>query len=200
MKAKLSKTMTVADFDNGYWYATELADFADSIGIPSAKKLRKDELERALKRFLATGKITTPTKRALTKKGVKDVDRGLRLDLRIENYTSNAETKDFVVREAKKIAPGVKERSGTRYRLNRWREEQLTKGVAITYRDLVKQYVALNSSEEPFARIPHGRYINFLADFLASERGATRRDAIAAWKQLKKMDVPKDYRSWKEHR
>ena len=190
--------MSFAQFENGYWYAKELKEFGEAIGIPSANKLRKDELERAIRVFLNTGKIESPTKRALSKSGVKDVDHGLSLDLRVVHYTSNKETKDFIVREAKKMAPSLKRRSGARYRLNRWREEKLTAGAKITYRDLVKQYVALNQSDEPFARIPHGRYINFVADFLTKEKGATREDAIKAWGQLKKMDIPKDYGSWRK--
>jgi hypothetical protein len=35
--------MTSPQFDNGYWYATELKDFAETIGIPFASKLRKDD-------------------------------------------------------------------------------------------------------------------------------------------------------------
>lgn len=83
-----------------------------------------------------------------------------------------------------------------RYRLNRWREEQLAKGAKLTYRNLVNEYVRLNQTKKPFARIPHGRYINFVSDFLAAEKGATRQRAVKAWKQLKTLDVPKDYRSW----
>ncbi|PYS70150.1 MAG: hypothetical protein DMF69_14510, partial [Acidobacteria bacterium] len=49
--------------------------------------------------------------------------------------------------------------------------------------------------EGSFAKIPHPRYINFLAEFLANEN-ATREEGIKAWKQLKKMDVPKTYRDW----
>jgi SAP domain-containing protein len=199
-KIELSKTMTIVEFDNGYWYATELAEFADSIGVPSAKKLRKDELEKAIKAFLRTGKVAIPTKRNLRAAGVRDVDMGLSLDLPVVRYTNDAATKDFIVREAQRIAPRLKERSGVRYRLNRWREEQLTKGIAITYADLVAEYVRLNRSEEPFARIPHGRYINFLAEFLAGEKDATRSDAIEAWEKLKELDIPKNYRAWKRSR
>jgi SAP domain-containing protein len=199
-RAKLSPEMTVDEFDRGYWYATELKEFADRIGVPSAAKLRKDELEKAIKAFLATGKITRPTKRALSTSGEKDVDKGLRLGLRIVRYTNDRETKDFLEREALKMAPGLRRRSGARYRLNRWREEQLTKGVPITYRDLVREYVALSQREEPFARIPHGRYINFVSDFLRGEKGATREGAARAWKELKKLDVPKEYGAWVKYR
>src|SRR3989442_877148 len=60
---RLSKSMSAAQFDNGYWYATELKAFADAIGIPSANTLRKDELEKAIKHFLRTGTIRSPIKK-----------------------------------------------------------------------------------------------------------------------------------------
>src|SRR5438094_10337402 len=106
MKPKLSKTMTLEQSEIGYWYATEIKEFADQIGIPSANKLRKDELEKAIKFFLQTGKIKLPTKRSLSKSGPKDLEKGLSLDLLVINYTSNKQTKAFIMREAQKMAPG----------------------------------------------------------------------------------------------
>jgi hypothetical protein len=197
-KSRLSRNMTVAEFDNGYWYATEIKDFAEEIGIPHSNKLRKDELEKSIKLFLQTGRIELPTKRSLTRSGMKDLVRGLDVRLPVINYTSNRETKEFIAREAQKIAPGLKKKSGTRYRLNRWREEQLTNGNKITYGDLVKEYVRLNQVEEPFKQIRIACYINFLSDFLKAEKLATRTDALAAWKELKRMNVPKTYRDWKK--
>lgn len=189
--------MTLTQFDNGYWYAAELKEFAETIGIPFANKLRKDELETAIKHFLKTGKIKScPTKRSLSTQGAKDVELGLSLDLPVVVYTNDKETKAFHDREAHKLAPGLKRKTGARYRLNRWREEQVVKGVKLTYGDLVKEYVRLNQTEEPFAQIPHGRYINFVSDFLAAEKGATREQAMKAWEQLKTLDIPKNYRSW----
>lgn len=188
--------MTQAQFDNGYWYATELKEFAETIGIPSASKLRKDELEKAIKIFLETGKIKSPTRRSLSTSGTKDVERGLSLDLPLVVYTNDKETKAFLDREAQRLAPGLKRKSGARYRLNRWREEQLIKGVKLTYGDLVREYVRLNQTRDRFAQIPHGRYINFISDFMAAERVATRKQATRAWEELKTLDVPKNYRSW----
>ncbi len=187
--------MTVRDFENGYWYLDQLKNFAVRIGIPAAKKLRKDELEKAIVAFLRTGRAALPTKRSLRKTGLKDVERGLNLKLRIENYTSNRETKHFIVEQARRMAPDVRERSGVWYRLNRWREEQITNGEHPTYGDLIRRYIALNKMQR-FERIPHGRYINFVADFLEADRRTTRADAIAAWTELKKLDIPKDYVSW----
>ena len=188
--------MTEEQFDNGYWYAAELKEFAQRIGIPSANKLRKDEIERAIRLFLETGKIKSPTRRNLSNSGTRDVERGLRLDLPVVVYTNDKETKDFLEQESQKLAPGLKRKSGARYRLNRWREAQLVKGVKLTYRNLVEEYVRLNQTTKPFVHIPHGRYVNFVADFLAAEKGANREQAIREWKKLKTLDVPKDYRSW----
>jgi len=199
-KGKLSQSMSLTEFEHGYWYATEMKRFADSLGIPSASKLRKDELEKAITTYLRTGKIQTPTKRKLTKESVKDIELGLSLELPIVNYTSNKITKTFIEKEAAKIVPTLKKKSGARYRLNRWREEQLTSGVPITYRDLVKRYVELNQVEGSFEKIPHVRYINFLAEFLAKEKSATREQGIAAWKQIKKLDLPNTYAAWKRSR
>ena len=190
--------MTLTQFDNGYWYATELKTFAETIGFPSAGKLRKDELEKAIRLFLKTGEIKNPAKRNLSMSGIKDIQRGLRLDLPVVVYTNDKETKDFLEREAQKLARGLKRKSGVRYRLNRWREERLIKGVKLTYGDLVKEYIRLNQTKKPFAQIPHGRYINFMSDFLGVEKGATREQAMKAWRKLKTLDVPKNYRSWVE--
>lgn len=196
---KLSSTMTVEQFENGYWYATEVRAFAKEIGIPGAGKLRKDELEKAIISFLNTGKIENPAQRSLDRSGTRDLEKGLSLDLPVVSYTSNKETKDFIVSEALKLEPGLKRRSGARYRLNRWREEQLTKGAPITYNDIVMKYIELNKSEEPFAQAPTGRYINFLSDFLKNEKGATREEAIEAWKEIKKLYRAKTYEAWKKH-
>src|SRR5204863_7943201 len=171
---KLSPSMTQAQFDNGYWYATEIKAFAKALGIPSASRLRKDELEKAIKVFLKAGKIESPTKRSLSTSEIKDVEQGLSLGLPVAVYTNDKETKDFLEREAQKLVPGLKRKSGARYRLNRWREEQLANGVKITYGELVKEYVRLNLTKEPFAQIPIDCYVNFMSDFLAGGRDATR--------------------------
>ena len=195
MAKALSPTMTLRDFENGYWYLEQLKTFAERIGIPAANRLRKDELEKAIVAFLRTGKAALPTKRSLRKTGVKDVVRGLTLKRRIEHYTSNHETKGFIVEQARLMAPEVREKSGVWYRLNRWREEQITSARHPTYGDLVRQYIALNKKER-FQKIPHGRYINFVSAFLAADKKATRAEALAAWTELKQLDVSKDYASW----
>ncbi len=193
--AALSPMMTLRDFENGYWYLDQLKEFAARLGIHGSRNLRKDELEKAVVAFLRTGSVTLPTARTLRKVGVKDVARGLSLRLRIEHYTSNRETKDFIVKQARKMALDVRQNSGVWYRLNRWREARIVSGRRPTYGDLVRQYIVLNRMPR-FERVPHVPYINFIADFLQADDNARREDAIAAWKELKQLDVPKDHASW----
>jgi hypothetical protein len=199
-KIKLTKHITRAQFDNGYWYADEIKAFAKELGIANSSKLRKDELEKMVGEFIRTGKVSSSIRSNISRSGVKDYELGLKPGLRIVNYTSNKQTKQFLEKEALKIRPGLKKKSGARYRLNRWREEQLSQGKKITYADLIDEYIRLNESKAPFEKIPHGRYINFITEYLKKEPGATREKAIKAWKKLKTLDVSKEYKSWKKGR
>lgn len=160
-KSKLSKSMTVEQFDNGYWYAIEIKAFAHEIGIPLSSKLRKVELEELIKHFLRTGKVRRSTRKTLPGSRPRDIEKGLNLKLPVVIYTSNKETKEFLVTEALKIAPNLKRKSGARYRLNRWREEQTDKGIKITYEDLVKQYIKLNQTGGPLSSGSLGQIYQF---------------------------------------
>jgi hypothetical protein len=187
--------MTITQFDHGYWYEVELKQFARELGFRSSA-LRKDELEGAIRGFLRTGAIVQPARKKTSTSTAKDVERGLHLDLAVVRYTNDSETKQFLEQEARKLVPGLRRRSGARYRLNRWREAQILNGVRLRYRDLVNEYVRLNQSTDRFPQIPHGRYINFMSDFLAAQNGATKEEAIKAWARLKRMNVPKTYAAW----
>lgn len=197
--SQLKKDMTEQAFDNGYWYADEIKAFAKQIGISNSAKLRKDELEPLIKFYLRTGKIKNSNRKNVVKTGIKDTDIGLTTSLIINHYTNNEQTKNFIIAEAQKIVPGLTIKSGIWYRINRWRDEQTTNGKKITYGDLIKQFVKLNETEK-FEKMAVTRYINFLSDYLANEKGATRQQAINEWKKLKTMDIKKDYKSWKQNK
>lgn len=107
--------MTEKEFENGYWYASELKEFARQIGIAHASKLRKDEIEKSIRHYLKTKKVKLLTKRELNKSGAKDIEIGLTLELPVENYTDNKITKEFIISEAKKIFPCIKEKPGSKY-------------------------------------------------------------------------------------
>ncbi len=193
--------MTIEEFDNGYWYATKLKAFARSIGIRGASRVRKDQLESVVRAMLSGKRAPVVVVGAGGAKNiVRDTARPLTTARRIVRYTNDKVTKDFLQRQARQLEPNVRFRSGARYRLNRWREEQLAAGVAITYGDLVREYVRLCGSDEPFARMPHGRYVNFVSDFYSYDPTATRGEIIAAWHELKSMDCPKTFSEWQKRR
>lgn len=194
---RLSPSLSVDDFDRGYWYATELTRFATRFGIPRAANLRKDELERAIRTFLASGRIRRSAGRPESRPGTRDVERGLTMARRVVVYTSDNTTKAFLEAQARRIDPAFVRRSGARYRLNRWRERQMARHRKITYGDLVKAYVRLCGSPKAFARVPHARYINFVSDFRGAHPGATFGGAVRAWHTVRRLPVPKTYRAWR---
>lgn len=190
--------MTLTEFEHGYWYASELKSFASKIGIPRASQLRKEELEASIRGLLSSGELVPPRRSVKPAEPVKDVERGLSLKLPVLTYTNDSETKDFLERESRKLSPEHKQRSGSRYRLNRWRGQQIASGVKITYGDLVREYVRLNRPDLAHERAPLACYINFLSDFFAAEKGAVRADGLRAWAEVKKLDGPKTYQAWKQ--
>jgi hypothetical protein len=104
------------------------------------------------------------------------------------------------VREASKLVPGFRRAPGTRYPLNRWREEQISSGRRITYGDLVRQAIRLNETKRGPLRLEHGRYVNFISDFAAANKTSSHADAVKAWKEIKAMDAPKTYDAWAKAR
>lgn len=199
-RIKLAKNITEKEFDNGYWYADEIKAFAKQIGIANSAKLRKDELEPLIKFYLRTEKIKNSDRQNVVKTGIKDTDIGLTASLSINHYTNNDQTKNFILAEAQKSVPNLAIKSGVWYRINRWRDEQATAEKKITYGDLIDQFVTLNQTDGKFKKVAVTRYINFLSDYLANEKGATRQQAINEWKKLKTMDIKKDYKSWKQNK
>ncbi len=156
-------------------------------------------MELLIKHFLRSGEVRRATRKNILKRGRKDLEIGLRSSLRIVHYTSNKRTKSFITREAFKRSPGLIIRSGVWYRLNRWRDDQITKGRPITYGNLVTEFIRLNQPGVKFKKGKSGRYINFLSEFLAKEKGS-RIQALKEWRRLKAMPVEKTYRAWKVSR
>jgi hypothetical protein len=159
--------------------------------------MRKNELEAAIASYLSTGRYSGLRRPRVPLAVPPDVDRGLRPGLLVRRYTNNAETKQFLEAQARRLSPAHKQRSGARYRLNRWREQQMTAGKTITYRDLVVEYVRLCQPDVAFARVTGDYYVYFVADFLRSEPNATRAAAIRAWHEVKRLKLPKSYQAWK---
>ena len=194
MKYKLHKNITFEEFENGYWYASELKEFIKEIGIKNYNKLRKDEIEKIIVEYIMYRKISTIEKNQKNKIITNDV---LGLNNFVVNYKNNKETKDFLINESLKQNPNFKIKSGSSYWLNRWRENEIKNGIKIKYKDLIKEYTRLNSFEGKLPQIPSTKMNNFIMDYLQHEKGKKRKDAMDEWEKLKTLNMPKDYKSWK---
>ena len=188
--------MTIKEFENKYWYMSELKKLAKSLKIPFGSKIRKDQLEEIIVQFLRTG--TESIKNNFHSKSLNtDI---LENNSYVENFRNKKETWEFINTEMDRRVRGLKPKSGVKYWLNRWIENKLSNGEKITYNDVVCEYIYLNKTEGKLLQIPSCKFNNFISDYLANEKNATREDALEAWKKLKDMKIKKDYITWKKNK
>ena len=185
--------MTIKEFENKYWYMSELKELAKSLKIPFDSKTRKDQLEEMIFQFLQTGIVSKKNSSKIKSCNVDILD----LNSFVDDFRNTKETWKFINTEMDKRAPGLKIKSGAKYWLNRWIENKLSHGEKITYNDVICEYIRLNKTEGKLPQIPSCKFNNFISDYLANEKNATREDALKAWNKLKNMKAKKDYRTWK---
>jgi hypothetical protein len=59
----------------------------------------------------------------------------------------------------------------------------------------------LNATKTGPLRIEHGRYVNFVSDFMGANPGARHAAVVRAWHEIKKVDdAPKTYAAWEKAR
>ncbi|MCY3843854.1 MAG: SAP domain-containing protein [Acidobacteria bacterium] len=193
--AKLRPSMSVEEFDGGYFYATELKAFARQLGIAVGRR-RKLELEALIRDFLRTGVVPVPTPESCRRSGAGR-DR-LAAGTLVRNYVDDRATKDFLRGLVRARAPSLKDKSGQWYWLNDWRRRQIQTGRRITYEDLGTRLLELLRTEGRLPRIPAARFNNFITDFRAdpANEGKSRADAVAAWEHIKSVPGPKTYAAY----
>ena len=187
--------MTIKEFENKYWYMSELKELAKSLKIPFDSKIRKEQLEEMISQFLQTGIVSKKNSSKIKSCNVDILD----LNSFVDNFRNTKETWKFINTEMDKRAPGLKIKSGAKYWLNRWIENKLSHGEKITYNDVICEYIRLNKTEGKLPQIPSCKFNNFISDYLANEKDATREAALEAWKKLKDMKIKKDYITWKKN-
>ncbi|MDE2778871.1 MAG: SAP domain-containing protein [Chloroflexota bacterium] len=192
---KLRPSMSVEEFEDGYFYAAELKAFARQLGIAVGRR-RKPELEALIREFLRTGTVP-PANPEPDRRSGKSRDR-LAPETIVRDYVDNRRTKDFLRDLVHARVPQLKDKSGQWYRLNEWRRSQLRAGQSFTYADLANRLLELMRWEGPFPRIPAGRFNNFVTDFFADpgNKGKTRAEAVAAWEHIKSLPGPKTYQAY----
>ena len=184
------------EFENKYWYMSELRALAKSLEIPFDSKIRKDQLEKMIIQFLETG---TVNKENSFRSKSQNVDI-LNNNSYVENFRNNRKTWEFIHSEMDSRFHGLKQKSGAKYWLNRWIENKLSNSEKITYDDVVCEYIRLNKTEGKLPQIPSCKFNNFISDYLANEKNGTREEALKAWNELKGMKIKKDYIEWKKNK
>ena len=187
--------MTIKEFENKYWYMSELKALAKSLEIPFDSRTRKDQLEDMIIQFLEIGTVNKKNSFRIKNRNIDILNN----HSYVKNFRNKKETWEFINSEMDKRVPGLKPKSGAKYWLNRWIENKLSNGEKITYNDVIGEYIRLNKTEEKLPQIPSCKFNNFISDYLANEKNATRKDALEAWTMLKDMKVKKDYITWKKH-
>ena len=193
--AKLHASMSVEEFDDGYFYAAELKTFARQLGIAVGRR-RKLELEALIRDFLRTG--TAPlTKPVPGRRSGESRDR-LAAETIVRAYVDDRRTKAFLRDFVHARVPELRDKSGQWYWLNEWRRTQLQSGQRITYADLGNRLFELMRSEGRLPRIPAARFNNFITDFWTdpANKGKSRADAVAAWERIKSVPGPKTYEAY----
>ena len=188
----LHREMSVEEFDNGYFYAAELKDFARDLGI-TVGNFRKFELEKLIREFLETGKVPD-RKPVLPRKAGKARDV-LKADTTVTNYVGDKKTKAFLLELVYAEAPGLHQKSGQWYWLNDWRRKRQEAQECFTYSDLAGHLRTLMQTKGRLPRIPSARMNNFVTDFMAdpANAGISRKEVLNAWNWLKAQPGPNTY-------
>lgn len=193
--AKLHASMSVKEFDDGYFYATELKTFARELGIAVGRR-RKLELEALIRDFLRTGTVTPANPEPHQRPGgQRDT---LAAESTVRAYVDDRRTKTFLRALVHARDPALRDKSGQWYWLNDWRRAQLQAGRRITYADLANRLLELMCSEGRLPRIPAARFNNFVTDYWTdpANKGNSRADAVAAWERIKAAPGPKTYEAY----
>ena len=198
-ETKLSKTMTVKQFDAAYFYASELKAFAREIGIVTGN-FRKIELEELIKEFLSTGVV--PARKPTLPRKNRNVRDELDEHATVVNYVGDKTTKRFLLDLIQERNPTAKDKSGQWYWLNDWRRKKQEGREPFTYGDVADKLLSLMETEGRLPPIPSARMNNFATEYQADPRnsGATRTQILAAWENLKATPGPKTYEQYKKLR
>ncbi len=192
---KLRPSMSVEEFEDGYFYAAELKGFARQLGIPVGRR-HKLELEALIRDFLRTGIV--PSAESVPHRRSGEKRDKLAPESIVRNYVDDMRTKNFLRDLIHVRAPSLKDKSGQWYWLNDWRRKQLQSAKRITYADLANRLLELARTEGRLPRIPSARFNNFITDFRADpvNKRKSRAEAVAAWECIKSVPGPKTYQAY----
>jgi hypothetical protein len=191
MKRTLTDQTSLEDFHNHYWYLADLVDFCRRYELdPSG---RKDELARRVETFLKTGRRTpkAPTK---TSRRSDRQDGPITLDAPVtQAFKCDAATRAF-------FQSVIGEHFHFTADLQKFRRDHQSKGIGLTYGDLVREWVAEFERRKDKAYKPRiertWQYNQFVRDFMGDKprnSGKSIRDAAQVWNRIRDHEGPHTY-------
>ncbi|RDW18987.1 DUF6434 domain-containing protein [Oceanobacillus chungangensis] len=185
MRPNLTKNISIDKFKDFYWLKEELQSFCRENGISASGS--KLEIADRIEAFLLTGEIKKPSRKA-ARSGKAEKQIELSLDTVItENHRCSQEVRAFL----KSVIP--------RFHFSTYIQDYFKNNAGKTYRDAVNAwYEEEERKKNPTYKkkiAPQFEYNQFIRDFFAvpKNKGKNRKEAIAAWNEIKLLPGSNKY-------
>lgn len=184
----LTITTDPKTFQKYYWEKKELIHFCRANNLPAQGE--KSDLAERIEKFLRTGEIKKV--QARRKVGSWDSDKGITKETRVVNYKNDTKTRLF-----------FEAMIGPKFRFNAYlrqfsKAENIEKN--LTYGDLVEGWLEAEAkkknSQHNTAIDQQFQFNQFQRDFYFHEKGKSRAECMAAWKLVRSVAGPADYKHY----
>jgi hypothetical protein len=185
LRPNLTKDISLQSFKDFYWLKEELQTFCRENGLsPSGSKI---EISNRIETFLRTGEIIKPVRKSNVNRYIQS-----QLDLSLstvisENHRCSQNVRAFF----KTVIPN--------FHFSTYIQNYFKNNVGKTYHDVVDAwYKEEERKKDPSYKKkidPQFEYNQFIRDFFAdpNNRGKSRKEAIEAWNNIKKLPGSNNY-------
>ena len=186
MRPNLTRDIKVQAFKDFYWLKEELQLFCRGNGLSATGS--KTEIANRIEIFLRTGEVIKPARKSKVKKESQLLET-LNLDTVItENHRCSQEVRAF-----------FKQAINAKFHFSTYIQNYIKNNVGKTYRDVVNAWYEEEERKKAptYQReiAPQFEYNQFIRDFFADPENTdkSRREAIEAWNNIKKLPGPNKY-------
>ncbi|MDN4493109.1 DUF6434 domain-containing protein [Ureibacillus aquaedulcis] len=185
MRPKLTKEITIQNFNDFYWLKEELQTFCRENGLSASGS--KNDISARIEIFLRTGESTKPIRKTRANKKLEP-QVTLSLDTIItENHRCSQDVRAFF----KSVIP--------KFHFSTYIQDYFKNNVGKTYRDVVDAwYEEAERIKDPSYKkdiAPQFEYNQFIRYFFAdpTNQSKSREEAINAWNEIKKLPGSNKY-------
>lgn len=184
-KPSLNTEISIADFEDFYWYKEELVDFCRLENLD--KRGGKLELTSRIEKFLKTGLRDSHTEQAL---------KSSRFDWNTEKLTTETEITDNY-KNTENVRAFFKNQIGDRFKFNVQFMNWMKSAQGKTLEDAIKQWILITDemrTDKSHKQIaPQFEYNTYIRDFMKDNPDKTMQEAIGYWKRKKSQPGDNKY-------